>query len=158
MVGKADALKNLPIPKNISELRSFFVSRNQYEKFVSNLLTLSSPPRPLLNKKLVNKWDNDHSIAFDKLKAEIENITENSHFDMKKKTRLKTDASHKGPGATLEQLQGDQWKTIPFASRFLNYHETKYSTNELRLRGVVWASEHFRNNLYGTEFQIVTNH
>ena len=34
----------------------------------------------------------------------------------------------------------------------------KYSTNELELLGVVWASEHFRNYLYGTEFQIVTVH
>ena len=34
----------------------------------------------------------------------------------------------------------------------------KYSTNELELLGVVWASEHFRNYLFGTEFQIVTDH
>ena len=93
LVGKADAMKKLPIPKNICELRSFFGSINQYVKFVPNLLTLSSPLRPLLIKKLVYKWDNDHSIAFEKLKAEIVNNTENSHFDIKEKTRLKTDAS-----------------------------------------------------------------
>ena len=34
----------------------------------------------------------------------------------------------------------------------------KYSTNELELLGVVWAAEHFRNYLYGIEFQIVTEH
>ena len=34
----------------------------------------------------------------------------------------------------------------------------KYSTNELELLGVVWATEHFRNYLYGTEFQIVSDH
>ena len=35
----------------------------------------------------------------------------------------------------------------------------KYSTNELELLGVVWATKHhFRNYLYGTEFQIVTDH
>ena len=158
LVGKADAIKNLPTPKNISELRSFLGSINQYVNFVPNLSTLSSPLRALLNKKLVYKWDNKHSIAFEKLKAEILNITENSHFDIKEKTRLKTDASHNGLGATLEQLQGDQWKTIAFASRFLKNHEMKYSTNELELLGVVWATEHFRNYLYGTEFQIVTDH
>ena len=137
LVGKADAINNLPIPKNISELRSFFGSINQYVKFVPNLSTLSSPLRPLLNEKSVYKWDNDHSIAFENLKAEIVNITENSHFDIKEKTRLKTDPSHNGLGATLEQLQGDQWKTIAFASRFLNNHEMKYSTNELEFLGVV---------------------
>ena len=50
LVGKADAIKNLPTPKNISELRSFFGSINQYVKFVPNLSTLSSNLRPLLNK------------------------------------------------------------------------------------------------------------
>ena len=34
----------------------------------------------------------------------------------------------------------------------------KYSTNELELLGVVWATEHFGNYLYGTEFQIVTDY
>ena len=66
LVGKADAIKNLPTPKNISELRSFFGSINQYVKFVPNLSTLSSPLRPLLNKKSLYKWDTSHSIAFEK--------------------------------------------------------------------------------------------
>ena len=77
---------------------------------------------------------------------------------MKEKTRLKTDASHSGLGATLEQLQGHQWKTIAFVSRFLNNHEMKYSTNELELLGVVCSSDHFRNYLYGTEFPTLTDH
>ena len=55
LVDKANAIKNLPTPKNISELRSFFGSINQYVKFVPNLSTLSSPLRPLLNEKLVYK-------------------------------------------------------------------------------------------------------
>ena len=34
----------------------------------------------------------------------------------------------------------------------------KYSTDELELLGVVCSTEHFKNYLYGTEFQIVTDH
>ena len=71
---------------------------------------------------------------------------------MKEKTSLKTNASHNGLDATLEQLQGDQAKTFAFAPRCLNNHEKKYSTNKLELLVVVWASEHFRNYLYGTKF------
>ena len=52
LVGKSDSIKSLPKPKNISELRSFFGSINQYNKFVPNLTTLSSPLRPLLVKKI----------------------------------------------------------------------------------------------------------
>ena len=104
LVGKADSLKNLPISKKILELQSFFSSIHQYKKFFPNSLTLNSPIRPLLNKKSVYKWDNVHSAAFEKLKTEIVNITENSHFDIKKKSRLKSDASHSGLGATSEKF------------------------------------------------------
>ena len=43
LVGKSDSIKSLANPKNISELRSFFASINQYMKFVPNLSSLSSP-------------------------------------------------------------------------------------------------------------------
>ena len=128
-------------------------------KFVPNLSSLSSPLRPLLVKKSVYQWNDEHTKAFEELKQQIVNITENNHFDIKKMSRLKTDASHSGLGATLEQWDGENWVTIAFASRFLNNHEiTKYSTNELELLGVVWATEHFKNYLYGAEFEIVTDH
>ena len=61
-------------------------------------------------------------------------------------------------GASLEQLHGNDWKTISFASRFLNPHESIYSTNELKMLGVVWAVEHYTNYLYGSEFEIITDH
>ena len=108
--------------------------------------TLSSPLRPLLvKKKLVNQWNDEHTKAFEELKQQIVNITENNHFYIKRMSSLKTDASHSGLGASLEQWDGENWLTIAFASRFLNNHESNYSTNELELLGVVWATEHFKN-------------
>ena len=61
-------------------------------------------------------------------------------------------------GASLEQLHGNDWKTISFVSRFLNPHGSKYSTNELELLGVVWAVEHYKNYLYRSEFEVITDH
>ena len=90
LVGKSDSIKSLPNPKNISKLRSFFGSINQFMKFVPNFLTLSSPLRPLLVTKTVYQWNNNHTKASEELKKQIVNITENNHFE-----RLKTDASQK---------------------------------------------------------------
>ena len=118
MVGKSDSIKNLPNPKNISELRSFFGSINQYMKFVPNLSSLSSLLRPLLVKKSVYQWNDEHTKAFEELKQQIVNITENNPFDIKRMSRLKNNASHSGLGATLEQWDGENWVTIAFAFNF----------------------------------------
>ena len=118
LIDKTKAIKDIPIPKNLKELRSFFGSTNQYIKVVQNLASLGSPLRPLLNKKSIFLWNEVHTKAFNKIKLEIVNLTENTHFDVKRSTRVKTDASHNGLGASLEQLHGNDWKTLSFASRF----------------------------------------
>ena len=86
------------------------------------------------------------------------NITENNHFDIKKPSRLQTAACHSGSGSFLKQLDGEAWITITFASRFFNTREMKCSTNELKLLRVVWATDYFQSYLYGSEFEIVTDH
>ena len=103
MFRKADAIKNLPIPKKtLFELRSFFGSIKQYVKLVQKPLPLMFPIPPLLNKRSVYHWDKNHSFAFENLKTHIAKLTKNSHFHIKEKTRLKTNASHNSLGAALE--------------------------------------------------------
>ena len=70
-------------------------------KFTPTLAELSEPQRPLLSKnntKAQNKldWKEKHTTAFENLKKEIINITENKHFDITKETRIKSDASKNG--------------------------------------------------------------
>ena len=88
----------------------------------------------------------------------IRNLTENTHYDTKKKTTVKTDASRSGLGAVLEQETSNEWETISYATRFLNKVDKKYSINELELLGVVWALEHFKHNLLRHHFTVQTDH
>ena len=149
---KTDSIKSLEPPKTLKQLRSLMGSIHQLIKFIPNLASLLDPIRPLLKKEnIVNnkiKWSNEHTDALNNIKNKISKITEQKHFDKEKPTRVKCDASHKGIGATLEQ-----WD-----HRFLNTAEQKYSTNELELLAVVWATEHFRYYLYGSDFTIATDH
>ena len=89
LIDKTKAIKDISIPKILKELRSFFGSTNQFHKFVPNLASLRSPLRPLLNKKSIFIWNEDHTKAFEKIKLEIVNLTENTHFDVKRSTRVK---------------------------------------------------------------------
>ena len=73
-------------------------------------------------------------------------------------TRIKCDASRQIIGAALEQLDCDGWKTVAFASRFLNNNEERYSINELELLGVVWAIEYIKYYFFGKNFTVLTDH
>ena len=91
-------------------------------------------------------------------KTVIANATENTHFNPTPETRIKCDASRQGLGAALEQLDCEGWKTVAFASRFLNSNKERYSINELELLGVVWAIEYFKYYLFGKTFTVLTDH
>ena len=81
------------------------------------------------------------------------------HYDQKRNSRIKCDASHSGIGAALEQeLPDGTWVPTAFASRLLNIQEKKYSTNELDFLAIVWSCETFRNYLIGNRFELLTDH
>ena len=61
-------------------------------------------------------------------------------------------------GAVLEQYSASGWHPISFASRYLNPAEKMYFTNDLELLAVVWATEHFRNYIYGRYFTVISDH
>ena len=103
------------------------------------MATLGSSLRPLLKKKSIIHCNEEQAKAF-KIEETV-NLAENTFFDVKRNTRVKTDGSYNGLGASLKQLHGNDWKTVSFASRFLNPHESKYSTNELELLGCLGSRE-----------------
>ena len=73
-------------------------------------------------------------------------------------TRVKCDSSRQDLGAALEQRDCEGWKTVAFASRFLNNNEEGYSIKELELLGVVWDIEYFKYYLFGKNFTVLTDH
>ena len=103
-------------------------------------------------------WKDQHVTAFEKIKRQIKNITENKHFDINKETRVNCDESRKGLGACLEQKHNSIWKPVAYASRYLNKLEEKYSTNELELLAIVSALKHSKYYLYGNEITLQTDH
>ena len=79
--------------------------------------------------------------------------------DFSKPFVLHTDASGKGLGADLEQVQADGTShPIAYASRTLSKHEAKYGITELEALAVVWALRHFRAYLLGHSCTVFTDH
>ena len=61
---KVKAIVNIPVPKNVAELRSFMGMVNQFNKFTSHLATKSKPLRDLLCKDSVWHWGDRQNEAF----------------------------------------------------------------------------------------------
>ena len=118
---------------------------------------MSSSSAPIKkNEKFL--WTENHQTHFEHIKTTIANATEKTHFNPTLETRVNCDAFCQVLGAALEQLDSEGWKTVAFASRFLNSNEERYSINELELLGVVWAIEYFKYYLFGVNFTVLTHH
>ena len=158
LVRNTQAVENLKIPKSRKQLKSLMGSMHSLHKFLPKLGEVSAPLRPLLSQNNDFVWTPNCENAFQQLKSLVKNIAELRHFDIHRETRIIYDASHDGLGAVLEQYSASGCNPISFASRYLNPAEKKYSTNVLEVLAVVWATEHFRNYIYGRYFTAISDH
>ena len=153
LVRKTQAIEDLKTPKSRKQSKSLMGSLHSLHKLLPKLAEISAPLRPLLSQNNDFVWTPVCEIAFQQLKSLVENFFELRHFDIHRETRIICDASHDGLGAVLEQYCASR-----FAFCYLIPAEKKHSTNELELLAVVWATEHFRNYIYGRYFTVISDY
>ena len=68
--------------------------------------------------------------AFEKLKRQISSVPVLQFYDSNLPTRIRSDSSSVGLGATIEQRIDDSWHPIAFASRALEKSEHNYARME----------------------------
>ena len=101
---KVKAIKNFPVPNNISELKSFMGLVNQLGDFSKQVSSTSVPLRGLLSTKNVFRWNFEHQKAFEKTKEALCDTPILCHYEMYKPLLLQTDASRlNGLGFILMQ-------------------------------------------------------
>ena len=94
-------LQKSPKPEDYLRIKIVFWLIKPIHEIRSKLI--NTPLHPFLVKKSVYYCYESHTKVFEELKIQTVNIKENDHFDIKRMSRLKTDASHSSLGATLEQ-------------------------------------------------------
>ena len=156
---KIKAVLDLPIPKNLKEVRSFVAFCSYYRSFIPKFAEYASPLTKLTRKDEIWRWDKNEQQAFEDLKEQIIRAVTLSHYDPKAETRVRTDASGVGIGAALTQKQTNKkWAPIAFASRQLNKTEQKYTVTERECLAVVFALNKFKPYLIGMKFTLITDH
>ena len=156
---KVSAIKNVGIPKNISDVRRFLGMTNQLNKFIPNLADETKVLRDLLCKKNSWMWERPQQEAFDKIKRLLSSPPVLALYDPNANTIVSADASSYGLGAVLlqEQENGDI-KPISYVSRSMSPTEERYAQIEKEALAFTWACERFSDFLIGLKFTIQTDH
>ena len=157
---RATALANFKQPITKKGLRSFLGSASYYRKFIKNFADMSSKLTPLTSvsspKHVV--WTDERLDAFDQLKVSLCTHTTLTIPSPSDSYSLHTDASGSGVGACLHVIRDGAELPVAFFSRQLQGAEKRYSVTELESLAIVAAIKHFDFYLYGTSFEVITDH
>ena len=159
---KVASIRDFPVPKDITNLRSFMGFVNQFSSYSPDLKHAMVPLQPLLKKGNVYQWLPEHQKAFEIVKKMLtsEDGPVLAQFNPKLPVTLITDASRLGLGFILAQegnIEG-QLKLITCGSRFLSKAESNYAVIELECMAIQWAILKCRNYLLGVNFTVKTDH
>ena len=153
------AVREFSTPKCPKELRQFLGLASYYRRFIPKFAKIAHPLHQLIRKDVPFTWSEDCQAAFGELKDRLTTAPVLAYPDFTKGFVLETDASYRGLGAVLSQVQADgRLHPLSYASRALSPPETNYAVTELETLAVVWAMSHYRAYLYGHCVKVFTDH
>uniref|UniRef100_A0A1I7TMG4 RNA-directed DNA polymerase n=2 Tax=Caenorhabditis tropicalis TaxID=1561998 RepID=A0A1I7TMG4_9PELO len=156
-----EAIKKLPTPTNISELRRFVGMCGFFRKFVKGFSEITEPLTKLTRKEVPFVWTKQQQEAVDKLKKILTSKPVLAFPDYTKEFHVFTDASAVAQGAVLTQTNEKDpkmFQALAYASRTLTERETRRAAVENELGGIIFALRHFKPYLYQSEVKLHTDH
>ena len=155
---KVEVVKEWPIPSNATQLRAFLGTAGYYRHFVPNYAEITSPLYRAIQKGETLTWTAACQEAFSTIKRHLSNAPILAFPCMEVPFILDADASDRGLGAILSQVQDGRERVVAYAARALSKAERNYSTTRKELLALVWGCEHFESYLCGKRFLARTDH
>ena len=160
---KVRAITQFPKPKTVVELRRFPGMVNFYRRSLPHAAEAQAQLQQYLcdsrkNYKRQIPWNSLTEAAFERVKNDLANVALLAYPSQDAETRLVTDASDFGMGASLEQRLDNLWKPLAFFSRKFSPAQRVYSTYDRELTAIYEAIRHFKYFLEGQIFKVVTDH
>lgn len=157
---KIKAIKEMPLPLNITQLRSFLGLVNFYGKFINNLSTHLAPLYELLNKSVTWSWTKRRIEAYKNIKILMTKAPVLAHYNEDSALIVTCDASAVGIGAVLSQPSGHGGgeRPIAYGSRTLTLAEKGYSQIQREALAIIYAVKKFHQYIYGRKFILKTDH
>ena len=127
---KVEAVKEWPVPKNVTDVRSFVGFCSYYRRFIRNFAEIARPLHAVTRKNARFEWNEDCQVAFERLKLELTTAPMFQYPDFKSLFVVDTDASNVSLGAVLSNVIDGDERPLVFASRVLSKTESMYSTTK----------------------------
>ena len=156
---KVKPIKELAIPKNRTEVRSFLGMCNYYKQCIPNYAVYSRSLQDLTSNKVDFQWNDQRQRDFDKLKDSLSSETVMAYPQVNQPYKLYTDACEYAVGGILvqEDSEGIE-RPIHYLSHQLNSTQKKWATIEKEAYAIVYALQKLRPYLWGAKFEIITDH
>lgn len=146
---KIRAVTEWPVPKTISQLRSFLGTANFSRSFIKDFSTIAAPLTTATAGKFKSKnasiiWTDKEQTSFDKLKVALTSAPALAVPDERQPFVLYTDASEFSIGATLCQLnENNEMQICGYMSGKLKGAELNWTVHEKEMYALVRALEHW---------------
>lgn len=154
---KVRAVKEWPIPTNVTEVKSFLGLATYFRKFLSNFASMAHPLHQLCKKDAPYNWSPTCQEAFEAIQDALVSAPVLAMPDLRADAPeffVHCDASIVGVGAVLVQ----NGRPVAYESRKLIPAECNYTTTDQELLSVVHALRVWRCYLEGVKCTVVTDH
>ena len=151
------ALKNIPPPRSVKDVRSFLGCCQFVRAFVQDFARVAKPLTTLLKQNEQFRWGEEQKQAFMSLKERISDEQLLAHFDPTLPTQVRTDASKIGIGAVLLQQHGESLRPVAYLSKTFNKTQQNWHTVEQECFAIYHAVTSWRHYLLGHPFSLLTD-
>ena len=153
-----DAIKTLPHPTTVKQVRGFIGMCSYYRRFIPNFSEIAEPLLRLTKKYARFNWSTECQDAFDYLKNSLTVVPLLAYPDTTKPYVLYTDASDTCVGACLTQTTDGEEKPIYFLSHKLTPTQRRWAVIEKEAFAIHYALQKLDHYLHNAEFVIRTDH
>lgn len=142
------AIKEFPIPKNISDVQGFVGLCSYFRKFIENFSLIAGPLYELLKKGEIFRFGQKQLDSFELLKSKLIEAPILSIYHPNDLTEL-----HCASSQVSEQRKADnRYHPIFYFSKRATEVESRYYSYELETLAIIYALKRFRIYLQGIPF------
>ena len=155
---KTKSVQEWPVPRTVTEVRSFVGLCSYLRKFIPNFSTVCKPLHVLTEKGRSFNWSEECQIAFNTLKSALISAPILAFPQGGGEFIFDCDASNVALGAVLSQIQDGEERVIAYYSQCFSRTERYYCTTRRELLAIVSSIKYFHHYLYGRHFTVRSDH